>query len=306
MHKKYISISLLLLAVVALIRWGIVSRGEMPHDEQKLQVAASFYPLYFLADEIAGDVAHVFTIIPAGAEPHEYEPSAQDIARMYESDMLIVNGAGIEPWLEDVSKNIDTERTAIIVAGEPLATERMIEEGEEVADPHVWLDPVLVQEMVSRIADGFVSRDPDRGALYLANAEALRAKLASLDVDYRRELSMCEQHTIVTSHAAFGYLALRYGFDQIAVTGVSPEAEPSSQELGEIVDFVKENGIKYIFFETLVSPKLAQVLAKEAGADTLVLNPLEGLTANELTSGKNYLTEMRANLKNLKIALECI
>jgi len=306
MYKKYTLLALLILGVFTLIRWGFLRGNEVRReDTEKLQVATSFYPLYFFAQEIGGDRAEVFTVTPAGAEPHEYEPTALDISRIYGSDFLVVNGNGLEPWLQNIRKNLGAHETQIIIAGEGLALRNFSEE-EDVVDPHVWLSPRLASEMATKIKEEFIVQDPEHAAVYEANAEILNGKLEALDEEYSVELSECSQKSIITAHAAFGYLAVEYGLAQVAVTGISPDIEPSQQKLAKIVDFARQHDIQYIFFETLVSPKLAEVLAREVGAKILVLNPLEGLTLKEIRAGKNYFTEMKANLENLKIALECI
>lgn len=267
-----------LIVVAAVLGAFIVGKDRNQQDHNKLQVVASFYPLAYFAQEIGGDKVEVTNITPAGAEPHEYEPTAQDIARIEDSGVLILNGSGLEPWGDNVKAN------RIVIAGEDFVG----------TDPHVWLAPLLAQQMVDKIAEAVPG-----------NPEPLKEKLAALDAEFHQGLSRCATRDIVTSHAAFGYLTAAYDLRQVPITGISPEDEPSAQELAQIADFAKKNNIKYIFFESLVSPKLAQTIAREVGAQTLVLNPIEGLSDSELAQGKNYFTEMRANLSNLKLALQC-
>lgn len=274
-------------------------------SDGKTTVTASFYPLYFLAREIGGDKADVKDITPSGAEPHDYEPTAQDIARIEKSRLLIINGGGMEAWADSIRQNINPERTSIVVAGEGLDTRKLAGEGKTAADSHVWLSPVLAGRMADKIAQGLSAADPANKDYYFANLSALRSKLDDLDQEYRKGLENCERKDIITSHAAFGYLAAEYGLNQVPIAGLSPDVEPSPQEIARIVKFAKENNIKYIFFESLVSPKLAQTIAAEAGVETLVLNPIEGLSDEDLAQGKTYFTEMENNLTNLKIALQC-
>jgi len=271
----------------------------------KLQVVASFYPLYFFSEQIGGDKAEVINIIPSGAEPHDYEPTAQDMAKMENSRLIILNGGGLEAWGDNLKKNIDSKNTLIVSAGEDLTNKQLTENGRASVDPHVWLDPPLAEKMVDKIVQGFIQADPANYDYYKTNADALKIKLVSLDEAYKQGLSNCQEKNIITSHAAFAYLAASYGFNQLAIAGLSPDAEPSPQQLADIVKFAKNNKIEYIFFESLVSPKLAQTIATEVGAQTMVLNPLEGLSNQDLAQGKNYLTVMQDNLINLKIALKC-
>ena len=301
------SVFIFFVAVIGVIVLVLLigGRSDEPDDTGKLHVVASFYPLAFFSEQIGGNLAQVTNITPAGAQAHDYEPTARDIARIERARVLVLNGVGLEAWGERVRKNLEEKSTVIVIAGEGLAAKTVEEEGKEIIDPHVWLAPPLAQQMVDRIATGFAIADPANAAAYRANAGALTAKLAALDQRYRDGLAACVQSSILTSHTAFGYLAAAYGFEQVALTGLSPDAEPSPQQLAALADFARERDIGYIFFETLVSPKLAQTIAREVGAQTLVLNPLEGLTDDELAEGKDYVTEMDANLANLQLALQC-
>lgn len=306
MNKKYILGVVLGVVVIGLFTLAIKNNNGTPAiSSHKPQVVASFYPLYFFASQIAGDKADVTNITPAGAEPHDYEPTAQDIARMETSDVLVLNGGGLEAWGNDVRTNINPAKTIIVTAGEGLTTQEVVEDGEKIVDPHVWLSPVLAEQMVDKIEGALAKTDPTNASYYQSNAEALKSKLGVLDGEYKQGLAVCKEKNIITSHAAFGYLASTYGLNQIPIAGLSPDAEPSPKQLADITKFAKDNHIKYIFFESLVSPKLSQTIAAEVGAQTLVSSPLEGLTNDEIASGKDYFTEMRNNLANLKIALQC-
>ncbi|MFA5062173.1 MAG: metal ABC transporter substrate-binding protein [Patescibacteria group bacterium] len=257
-------------------------------------VVTSFYPLYFFTTQIAGDKASVYNITPAGAEPHDYEPTTQDVARIEDSKLLIINGGKLEPWGDSMTASLKGSQTTVVVAG-----------NNGVGDPHVWLDPVLAKNEVAAILNGLTVAFPTNADYYKTNAQNLENKLDALDAEYRTGLSSCQKKDFVTAHAAFGYLAKEYGLNQVAISGISPDEEPSPQKLTEVADFVKTNNIKYIFFESLTSPKLSDTIARETGAQTLVLNPLEGLTNAEISQGKNYFTVMTDNLNNLRIALQC-
>ncbi len=307
MNKKYfVGLIVALLVIASII---VIVRGLPWEIKQtstgKIKVTTSFYPLYFFSSEIGGDKAEVTNLTPAGTEPHDYEPTAGDLVQIANSKLLILNGGGLEVWGQSIKRNVDSKTTLIIIAGEGLTNQTMVEAGEKIIDPHVWLSPPLAKEMVAKITKGFIQVDPQNANYYQSNADKLKARLSDLDQTYRLGLKNCKQKSIVTSHTSFGYLAKTYGLDQIPIAGLSPDTEPSPQELAKIVSRVKENNIKYIFFESLVSPRLAQTIATEAGAKTLMLNPIEGLIQPELARGENYLTVMRSNLDNLKIALQC-
>jgi zinc transport system substrate-binding protein len=264
---------------------------------------AAFYPLAFAAERVGGNAVSVTNLTPPGAEPHDVELSARDVERVRSADFVFYLGSGFQPALERAVEGASGK--AVDALGGLDLHEGDGHEGNEHAgdaesdasvDPHVWLDPVRYAKVVGRIG----------GALGRPQAaRAMRDELEQLDAQFRTGLRTCARHEIVTSHAAFGYLAERYGLEEIALTGLSPEAEPSPRELERVVREVREHGATTVFFETLVSPRLAVTVARETGAHTAVLNPLEGLTEDELERGEDYISIMRANLAALRKALGC-
>jgi zinc transport system substrate-binding protein len=174
-----------------------------------------------------------------------------------------------------------------------------------VQDPHFWLDPVLAQKIVTNIRDGLAKADPSNKDYYARNASAYNAKLAQLDTDYRQGLANCSIHTVISSHDAFSYLGRRYGLTIASIAGLSPDEEPSAGKLAELSRLVRDQGITYVFFESLVSPRLADTIAAETNAKTLVFDPVEGLSNEDQKQGKNYLSVQRENLANLRTALAC-
>jgi len=325
MNKRaYAYVAVAVVGLLAGIYVLTSSRSDSANTNDKISVVTSFYPMYYLASEIGGDRANVINVTPSGSEPHDFQPSTKDLAKMSDADILILNGGGVEAWGDAVTQNLASSSVQIIVAGEGLFREdsHENEHAEEHAneqpgestheehdhgstDPHVWLNPVLMKEMASRVANSFVEKDPLNKVHYLKNLETLSLKLDALDSLYREGLASCSTKNIVTSHEAFSYMAERYGLTQVPINGLSPDAEPSASELAKVSDFARANNVKYIFFETLVSPRLSETVAKEIGAQTLVLNPLEGITTKESKEGKNYITVMEDNLRNLQIALQC-
>ncbi len=273
-------------------------------DTNKLQVATSFYPLYFFSNQIGIEKSQIINITPAGSEPHDYDPSTGDIAKISKSKMLVLNG-GVEAWGDKTRENLKGKKVLIVVAGEGLLNRQLTEDGQTSIDPHVWLDPQLAKKEADKITQGFIKIDSANNSYYVSNEKMLDDKLDQLDNSYKQGLANCKQKDIITSHAAFGYLAARYGLNQVPIAGLSPDAEPSSQQLADVAKFAKEHNVKYIFFESLVSPKLSETIASEVGAKTLVLDPLEGLSDDDTTQGKDYFTVMQSNLKNLQTALEC-
>jgi len=262
-----------------------------------LKVVATFYPLAEFARQVGGANINVTTVIPAGSEPHDFEPTPHDIAGINDATIFIYNGGALDTWAAKVSQDLPASTHSIEMASTL---------GIDSADPHFWLDPVIAEKEVGIIRDTLSAADPSHAKNYTKNADAYITKLEALDKDFAAGLSSCAQHEIYTSHAAFSYLAQRYGLSQVSIAGLSPDAEPSARELADLADKAKSENIKYIFFETLASPKLADTLSSEIGAQTLVLNPLEGLTTDEIQSGMDYISVMRQNLANLRTALQCV
>jgi zinc transport system substrate-binding protein len=311
MNKTAVAILCILVALgalIAVLQRNTTSTSVVSHTSGTLNVVASFYPVGFFAEEIGGDKATVTIITPAGSEPHDYEPTAEQMAAIQDSNLLILNGH-VEPWADKAPQLIDATHTTLVVAGDGLQSQQVTAEGQTTIDPHVWLSPVLATHMVDSIEAGFEKADAAHASYYQANALALKAKLAQLDMEYRNGLAQCASKDIITSHAAFGYLASAYGLTQIPIAGLSPDAEPSPQQLASIVDIAKKNHVTTIFFESLVSPKLSQTIADEIGAKTAVLDPIEGVAnAGALdSSGRpiDYFGSMRNNLHILRTALVC-
>jgi zinc transport system substrate-binding protein len=278
---------ILILIFGILVFWAVGCGGGSAGSPAKETVVASFYPLAYAAEEVGNGGVDVENLTPAGAEPHDLEVSPQDVAAIREADLVLLLGDGFQPQLEDaagtgkkVLRLLDTPGLALRPDG----------------DPHVWLDPLRYAKIVGRI--GQALQRPDAAA-------RLQARLRDLDGEYRTGLAHCERHEIVTSHEAFGYLAERYGLEQVAITGLSPEVEPEPAKLQQVVELVRERGITTIYFETLVSPRIAETVARETGAKTAVLNPIEGLTKNEISQGENYFSLMRTNLRTLREGLGC-
>jgi zinc transport system substrate-binding protein len=252
----------------------------------KESVVASFYPLAFAATEIGGSRVDVENLTPPGSEPHDLEVSPQDVAAIRDADVVLLLGHDFQPQLEDAAGSGDNVVRL-------LDTPDLSLRGE---DPHVWLDPVRYARIAARI--GEVLGSPSAAA-------RLETRLEALDDEYRTGLAHCARREIVTSHEAFGYLAERYGLEQVAITGLSPEAEPEPRKLQDVVNLVRSRGITTIFFETLVSPRIAQTVAHETGAQTAVLDPIEGLTDEEVARGEDYFSLMRKNLAELEAGLGC-
>jgi zinc transport system substrate-binding protein len=274
-----------------------------------LDVVAAFYPLELMVEEVGGDRVSVSNLAKPGAEPHDLELTPSDVARVSDAD-LVVYLEGFQPAVDDAvaSEAPDTSWNAGEYASLDL-TYTPIEEGEEATDeagavdPHFWLDPTRYADVATALAAGLSDLDPDGAATYEANAQAFVDDLETLDAEWTAGVEVCSNRNLVTSHNAFGYLAQRYDLQQRGITGLTPEDEPTPQALADIAEFVTANEVKTIYFETLVSPAIAETLAAETGAKTAVLDPVEGLS--EESEGSDYFEIMRANLVNVRAGQPC-
>jgi len=280
----------------------------------KVNVVTTFYPLYFLAEAIGGDDAHVVDLIPAGVEPHDWTPKSRDLQAVSKAELFVYNGAGLEGWVDDFLKGIGNGPKTVeasqgieLLTGNPEADEDAAKAGaadDRGVDPHTWVSPKSMMRMASNVHDAFVAADPAHKADYDGRYGELIGKLQALDQAYAEGLAHVARREIVVSHQAFGYLCRDYGLKQVPIMGLSPDAEPRAQDLLGIADFVKESGARTIFFEELVSDRLAKTLAAEAGVGTDVLNPVEGLTPAEQQAGDDYFSIMERNLQKLEKALQ--
>ncbi|MXY00141.1 MAG: ABC transporter substrate-binding protein [Chloroflexi bacterium] len=312
---------------------------EVPATPREpLSVVASIFPLGYFAERVGGDLVTVEVLVRPGFENHGFVPTASDLRSLEDADLVVMNGLELEPWMERALATLGENPDRIVVEAADAA--RAIEgvphghghgdEGHEEdddhaheddddhgheedehahdhgeLDPHMWLDPVLAVAQVERIRDAFISVDPGNADTYRANASALADELGTLDAEIAEGLSSCRHDHFVTSHAAYGYLAARYGIEQIPVAGLSPETEPSPRELAEISDQIAELGLEYVMVEPVLSGELTSALAREHGIDLISIHAIESVTQAELDDHDDYFGLMRDNLANLVLALDC-
>jgi len=273
------------------------SGAPSPADD-RLHVLASFYPLQFVAERVGGSRVTAANLTPPGAEPHDLELTPQDVATVSDAD-LVLSLSGFQPAVDDAVAN--TSATSLDAADFGRLDLSSADGGG--VDPHFWLDPTRLADVADAVAGRLSAMDPGGAATYTANAAGLRSDLTSLDQDFSAGLATCDSRQLVTSHEAFGYLAERYDLRQVGIVGVGPEAEPTAADLARISRFVADEGVTTVFYETLVSPDVAETVAQESGATTAVLDPIEGLVAD--SGGDDYLTVMRDNLASLRTGLGC-
>ncbi|GAA2137160.1 zinc ABC transporter substrate-binding protein [Kitasatospora kazusensis] len=275
-------------------------------SDGKLNVVASFYPMEFLVEQIGGDNVHVTDLTAAGVEPHDLELTAKQVASVQQAGMVVYL-KGLQPTVDQAVAQSEAKHVVDATVASPLV-DHHLDEGTSgtgqaahaTGDPHIWLDPTRYAAVARSVGAELAKADPAHAPDYQKNTDALVGKLATLDQEFQSGLKGVKSKTFVTSHAAFGYLSDHYGLTQIAINGVDPEAEPTPARLAEIQKAAKDNGVTTIFFETLVSPKLAETVAQDLKLKTAVLDPIEGVKS---PAKDDYFSIMRQNLANLRTAL---
>lgn len=271
---------------------------ESPGSADGVQVATAFYPLQYVAQRVAGDLAGVENLTQPGKEPHDLELTVAETAAVADAD-LVIHERGFQPGVDDaITQNATGE---VIDAAATVGLEPF-DEGHGDLDPHFWQDPLRMADLGDAVAAELGRADPGNADVYEANAGELRSDLESLDADYARGLANCERTTVVVSHDAFGYLG-KYGLEMEPIAGLSPGAEPTPADLARLQDLIRDEGVTTVFSERLVSPRLSQTLADDMGITSAVLDPVEGLS--DETAGEDYLSLMRANLDALERANGC-
>ncbi len=301
-------------------------------SEDEIDVVATFYPMYDITGQVAGEEAQVSSLVPPGTDPHSFEPSPQDIERLNNADFFVVTGAEFEEWesdlvdsVEDDVRVVDPSRNIDLIKmnesdyghgdehhgdeghheehheGEHHEEHHEEEHGHDhgTYDPHYWLSPQNAQIIAEEVSEALQEEDEENAEVYQDNFEAFNSDLDELDSQYQDRLEQCEQDTILITHAAFSYLGQEYGFSQVPVTGLGHLTEPTAQELENLQDQARNHGLEYVFYDSMVDSSVAETIADEVDADVLELNSIEG--AKE----EPYIDLMEENLENLETALQC-
>ena len=317
MKKRIIS---LILAVPMLFTMGCSKNNKINESEEnldgKINIYTSIYPLYDFATKVGGDKVNVTNLVPAGTEPHDWEISTSDIVNLEKADMLIYNGAGIENWTDKVINTLENKDIVYVKTSEGLELHKVDEthshdhDHEEddhdhgIYDPHTWLSIENAQKEMENIKDALVKYDPENAEYDETNFKTYENKFEELEEKYSEKLDQIENKTIIVAHEAFGYLCEEYDIEQEGIEGLNPDSEPDPARMTEIIKFAKEHNVKTIFFEELVSPKVAETIAKEINANTAVLNPLEGLSEEQIKNGEDYFSIMEQNLEAIYNSLK--
>ena len=320
MKRAGIGLILILSAIVALVCGGCTREAQKP--SLKLQVVTTLFPLYDFARSIAGDQAEVSMLLPPGMEPHSFEPKPNDIIRIGKAGLFIYTNRYMEPWAESILKGMDRHRLRVVDAGQGVSYAVVaVDDGHAHADhgnnhgaddhasgmdPHIWLDFANAGIIVNNILAGFVAADPSHAPVYRGNAATLIARLSKLDQRYRDTLSVCDTRSFLHGgHYTFGYLARRYGLEYRSLSGISSESEPSAAKMTAMVRQIRSSGVRYLFAEELLSPRLTETLAAEAGVEVLKLHGAHNLGKDDFQRGAGFIDLMEQNLKNLQKGLAC-
>lgn len=342
LHKRTVVPFIFVLMLSIVLSGCSSSQLQQAMEDGKVNVVTSFYPLYDFASKIGGEHVNVINLVPTGVEPHDWSPKGQDMSNLSKADLFIYLGAGFEGWVNQTLSSLDknSKVTAVVASkgiklipgtddgdknggkgedhGQDNAAQDALKDdrqdkrkdeqhddgNESGMDPHVWLSPVNAKIIAQNVKDALVKADAANQADYEVNFKKLSDQLDDLHNQYKEKLSGASKKEIVVTHQSFGYLAKEYGLTQKAIMGLTADAEPTSKDMQSILQFIKDNQLKYIFFEELVSDKMAKTLANDAGVETLVLNPIEGLTEEQVKQGEDYVSIMQNNLNNLLKALQ--
>ncbi len=288
------------MGLLVVVLAGMTGCGKEESDKAGFTVYTSVYPVYDLTVKLAGDVAEVENLVPAGVEPHDFEMGTQDMVKLTEADLLVYCGAGMENWVEQSLKTLGKEAPKSVMASEGVT---LLSE-EDTEDPHIWLDPKNAVIMLENIKKALCEADPQHEEIYVSNYEKYKEKLLQLDDAYKTAMAQVSRHDIVVSHASFGYLCAAYGLNQTAIEGLMADSEPDPATMTKIISFMKEQNIQFIFDEELVNNKVVDTIAKETGATVEILDPVEGLSQERIDAGEEYFSIMEKNLELLKQALK--
>jgi len=302
MKKNRIFVLVIVLFLIALLI-GVIFYANKPNN--KMKIVTTLFPLYDIAKSIGNDKVEVTLLIPPGVEAHTYEPKPSDIVKINESDIFIYTGGIMEPWVADIINSITDNTTTIVNASKGILGIKD-STNNQIIDPHFWLDFMNMIKITNSIAKAINLKDPTNKEYYTANIDTYVSQLNALIKDFRKGLSKCESNTIIyTGHSAFEYFEKRYGISFSTAYGPVPNAEASAQDIVKLVDQVKKDNIKYIYYEKLVGSQFAQTLADETGAIILPLNPVDNITKEEFDSNATFDSIMRINLENIKTGLKC-
>jgi len=311
---RFMKLGICLLALLIPVVAGCQKGREPAAGPKKLRVVTTLFPLYDFAREVGGDRVEVRILLPPGVEPHDFEPRPEDIVQLNRADLFVYTNRYMEPWAAGMLAGLGNKGLAVVDASVGVtflpASGGEEEHGHhhegEGMDPHVWLSVPNAEIMVENITAALVRKDPAGAAYYRTNGDGYRARLATLDDRFKKGLSGCGRRLFLHGgHYAFGYLAKRYGLDYLSAYGVSADAEPTPRKMMALVDQVRKHALTAVFYEELLSPRVAETIARETGATLLKLRAVNNVSREEMAAGATYISLMEENLTNLRTGLQC-
>ncbi len=314
---RKIFVACAVLCCVVVISCQKADNTSSSGETHKIRVVASLFPLYDFIKNVGKDRVAVELLLTPGVEPHSFEPKPADVLNLNHADVFVYTNKYMEPWVADIIKGIDNNKTLILDSSKGIVFINDEDEdnegghhekkhGHDGMDPHIWLDLGNAVVMVDTIRDGLIQKDPAGKEYYQKNAERYKAILKNLDDKFRQGLGNCSKKTFINGgHFAFGYLAKRYGLTYVSAYGFSPDAEPTPGQLVKISRLLKEQGLKYLFYEELLAPRVAETLAHETGAQLLFLHGAHNISKEEFGKGTSFVGLMEKNLENLEKGLQC-
>jgi zinc transport system substrate-binding protein len=294
--------------IIAIVLGGYFFGVYLPSrsvNVASLKVIATFYPLYDFAQNVGGTKINATILVPETVDVHDFEPTPSVIQQVATASVLIYNGAGLEPWISSVVSASGNTKLALVNCSQgiqllPVSPE--FQQGNQTVDPHIWLNPVLVKQIVNNILQGLIKADPADSQYFTQNAEAYIAKLDLLNSAAIDATTNTKTRYFVTFHEAFAYFAKQYNLTQIPIAGPFQE-EPTPSDIQNVVNAINQFHLLYVGYESLENPAISQAIATETHATLVLMNPIEGLTQKEKQAGKTYLTLMQDTIQTFKLVL---
>jgi len=299
------AVSVVVIVAFAISAYALISAEQPQPQKRGLTVLATFYPLYDFASNVAGDRANVSILVPGTVDIHSFEPTPSDIEKVATADVLIINGAGLEPWVPRLLAAIDRPNLRVVDTSQgvnllPVPPE--FQRQGRTIDPHIWLDPTRTRQQVENIAEALMGADPANAAYFRSNANTYEAKLDALDAEIKGEIGAAKTVYFVTFHEAFAYFASRYNLTQIPIQGPFQE-EPTPSDIQSVVSAIKQYNLRYVGYESLENQAIPEAISRQTNATLIPMDPIEGLTPADLAAGRDYIALMLENAQNITVAL---
>lgn len=317
MKKLFVLLSIFAVLLAACGTENAATSDHNQNSNDQLSIYTTVYPLQYFTERIGGEFVQVSSIYPVGANEHTFEPTQKDMMELADANLFFYIGLGLEGFVENAQKTLAKEDVKFVATAENVKEEQLDistghthddgkneDHAHQDHDAHVWLSPIISQQLALSIKNELVAALPEKKALFNANYEQLINDLNELHHELQSKVSATSKKTFFVSHAAFGYLAGHYGLTQVPVAGLNSQSEPSQKELTAIVDMARQENIQYIFFEQNVSSNLTKIIQRELNAETLILHNLSVLTKRDVANNENYFTLMRRNMDALVKALD--